>query len=339
MLEYYISNCPRLAFNGGALKILKDSDIIDGVELTDISEEFLSFKKYGVKLSSHTPGLQLTLNLARKDFMNCFHGYDGKQLVRSLEIADAPTVGLHLGYSAECVYKMYTCPNIPIEGTLITDRDVLMSRISKNVVSFKNKVDLISPGKTVVIEGLDYHREMDVPWEIQPDESKKNKNEILRTISAYGINAGLLFVTDPPFQKELLDTINDRNESNEIGYLLDIGHIYITADTKIFRGEFVGTIENYFSNLLLSIGKYVKQLHISVPKERVTGGFHDAHGIFKAGEFLTERIIELTKLSIEYAPNLRVITLEMKTGLDPIQHVSEMGKQLMYLRGKINDIT
>ena len=339
MLEYYISNCPRLAYNGEALKILKDSDIIDGVELTDISEEFLLFKKHGVKLSSHTPGMQITLNLARKDFMNCFDGNHGKQLLRSFELSDAPTVGLHIGYSAERVYKMYSCPNIPAEGTLITDRDELMSRMRKNIVSFKNEVDLISPDKTVVIEGLDYHREMDVQWEIQPDESKKNKNEILRTISRYGINAGLLFVTDPTFQKELLETTNARNESNEIGYLLDIGHTYVTADTKIFRGEFLGTIEDYFANLLLRLGRYVRQLHISVPQERVSGGFHDAHGIFKAGEYLTEHIIELTKLSIEQAPWVRVITLEMKTGLDPIQHVSELERQLVYLHGKLNTRT
>lgn len=332
--ELYISTCPNLGFNKDALRIIHDSDVIDGIELSEISDEYKLIKKSGIKISAHTPGLQMTLNLARKDFSNCFNGEEGENLFSFIKEADAPTVGLHLGYSAERIYKMYSCPSIPQAGTMVIDRQELMTRIIRNVLIFHDRINAGLDNKLIVLEGLDYSRDLEINWEIQPIESRDNKDEILNTISSHGINAGLSHVTDISFAKDILKELN-LDKSVNIGYLLDISHTYITADTKIFNGEFSGSIDNYFESLIDNIGQYVEQIHVSIPKERVSGGFIDNHGPFIAEELLSEHILELTRFAFKNAPNLQVMTLEMKTGHEPMNHVVEMEKQSTYFSKKI----
>jgi len=84
-----------------ALAILKSSNIISGIELPVINQDIEGIQEAGLKVSSHNPGLDSTLNLGDPNFLDIFSTKQGERIIEVARKSDAPTVGFHCGFSAE----------------------------------------------------------------------------------------------------------------------------------------------------------------------------------------------------------------------------------------------
>ncbi|MFB0565322.1 MAG: hypothetical protein ACETWK_06555 [Candidatus Aminicenantaceae bacterium] len=339
MIELYISWVKGLTKDRETLKYLKNSGIISGIELFNIDDKIEAIKDVGLKVSCHNPGLGYSSNLTNPDFMNVFEGDQGKRLLKVLRESDAPTVGFHIGFSAEYFFKMVGFPDIPKKGTLITDRNRLLERISKNVVSLEKKINEEldeKDQKYVVVETMDYSRGIQIEWGVQLEDARNNRREIEETIEKFGMNVGLQHVTDPSFVKDLLDRASPQN-IKPVGFLFDIGHLFITADTKIHERSFFGTIEDYFEEMLDAVRGKTFQLHLNVPKGNDKEGYADNHGPFIPGDSLGEHILELAKKVAQRSPYLSTVTLEMemRKGSTLAEHCREMNNQAEYIQKQL----
>lgn len=338
MIEIYISWVRGLPQDKEALKILKESEIISGIELSNIDNQIQRIKDAGLKVSSHIPTRCFLRNLANPRLMEIFGSKQGPRILSVIRNSDAPTVGFHLGYSAKKMYNIKSFPNVPKENSLITCREELFNITANNIISLEQIINEELPKtnqKQLVLETLDYSRKASqINWEIQPDEVKANKPEILKTIERYGLNAGLLYVTDLSFIKETFEEVDPCN-LKPIGLLFDVAHNLTSADTKRYNGEFEGTNEDYFDKLLDISNGRTYQLHINVPEGNDEVGYIDRHWIFTPGDKLSDYVLELTKYVVEQSPELLVVTLEMDTGLEPVKHAKKMIEQARYMIKKL----
>ncbi len=367
MVELYVSWVKGLPEDKEALKLLKSSGIVDGVELSNVDAQVERIRESGLKVSSHTPGVYNqgfnTLNLANPNYMKAFDGEQGKRLLQVIRESEAPVVGFHCGYSAENVYKMKAASNVPKiscflqrlesitkanvlpgdennseSGVIFTDPNELSSRITKHIVLLERLVNSGIPEekrKQLLLETLEYMRERPINWDIQSDEVKANRKEMEETLRKYGINCGQEFITDPSFVRKVLDEAGKEN-IKPIGFLFDIGHNFIAADAKINDRRFQGTIEDYFAEMLWASNGRTYQMHLTVPQGNEQEGYLDIHNTFSPGDKLSDRIVELAKGVVVKSPELMVVTLEMGTNLKPIEHAKEMLKQAEYARKVLN---
>jgi hypothetical protein len=333
MVEIYISWVKGIIQDKEALDILGKSGVVSGIEMSNIGEDIDRIHDAGLKVSSHTPGLELTLNLANPGYMDAFAGEQGERLIQTVRESDATTVGFHCGYSAESVYKMQAYPNVPKEGTVIADREALLKRIVGNIVSLESRMNEGLPSqaqKQVVIETLDYSRQRQIPWDRQTQQfSDKEKQMIENVVAEYGINAGLLYVTAPEFVREVLDRSASSNV-RPIGFLFDVAHNFISADAKRNESSFAGSVDEYFDEMLAAVGDRTYQIHLAVPSGNSEEGYSDNHNIFGRDGVITDKIVSLAKVVVMRSPKLDTVTLEMKTGLDTLEHAKEMVRQAEY---------
>ncbi|OGC47066.1 MAG: hypothetical protein A3A94_01115 [Candidatus Portnoybacteria bacterium RIFCSPLOWO2_01_FULL_43_11] len=335
MVELYVSWVKGLPQDKEALRILRENNL--GVEMSNIDGQVEMVKDAGVKFSSHTPGLNLTLNLAKPNFIDVFDNEQGKRLLYVVKNSDAPVVSFHLGYSAEKIYKMANYPNVPDPETIIANRNYLLRIISTRLTIL---ADLFGNfDKQVLIESLDYSRERPVLWEIEPKdgEAAANKELIQKVIREYGTNAGILYVTEPNFIKEVFKKCDYYYSESPIGFLFDVSHVFVSADAKIHNHKFLGVIEDYFQIILNAVGTRTKELHLSVPNDDGKNGYSHYHHKFTPGNYLNDWIIDITKIVFEQTKKfLQIIVLEFNTGLSPTEHVKLMLKQAEYVIKQLN---
>lgn len=340
MVEWYASWTKGLPQSEEALRILAKNNL--GIEMSNIDNQVEMVKKAEVKVSAHTPGLNLTLNLAKPDFMRVFeeNGGKGTRLLEVIRSSDAPVVGFHLGYSAESVYKMMAFPNTPALDSIIENRAFLLKRIADNVTGLERLINstlIRQESKRIVLETLDYSRERKIPWELQREEARLHREEIQGVVKQYGINAGLLHVTEPDFVKKLLKNTEQLKPTVPIGFLFDVAHNFISADAKSQANLFVGTTNEYFERMLHVTNGKIYQLHLTVPAGDRETGYSDRHRQFTPGDKLSDRIMGLAKAVYKSAPEIQVITLEIKEPeLLPIEHARRMVQQKEYVARELS---
>jgi len=159
------------------------------------------------------------------------------------------------------------------------------------------------------------------------------KNVIVESQPLRGSNIFKRRLTDPLFIKSILELSGLKSVASS-GYLLDTSHNFITAKDKIRRGLFLGSVSEYFNDLVNNLSGKIYQLHINVPS-KVLGFYFDSHRTFKKGDKLSEEILDLTKSVIQASPELKVITLEMTTGMEPVLHAKEMVNQTEFLLNRL----
>jgi len=344
MPEIYVSWVKGLPQDEEALRILRENNL--GVEMSNIDGQVEMIQDAGVRFSSHTPGLNLTLNLAKPDFMEAFEGEQGERLLQVIKSSDAQVVGFHLGYSANHVYKMMAYPNIPTPKTIITDRQVLLETFAENLARAWSEINRYinritgatseAVRKTIVVETLDFSRKRPILWNLQSEEAKSHQEKIQGIVDQYGINAGILHVTEPSFIKDILKKtdsycIEPGRLPEPVEFLFDVGHNFISADAKINNREFSGSVEDYFEEMLRAAAGRVRQLHLTVPAGNDEEGYSDQHRPFTPGDPLSDRILGLSKLIYKESPEVLQITLEIKTDLPPVDHAKKMVAQAEYI--------
>lgn len=346
MVEMYVSWIKGLPRDKETLGILRKNNL--GVEMSGIDEEVEMLQDAGVRFSAHTPGLNLTLNLAKPDFADVFKGEQGKRLLQVIRSSDAKIVGFHSGYSAAHVYKMMAFPNVPTPETIITDRQTLLEIFANNLLKAFSEInrtgwkDFELDHKTIVVETLDYSREKDVDWSIQRDEAKEHKGEIEQAVREYGINAGILHVTEPDFVRSILEktdasVLNPDRDNPPVEFLFDVAHNFISWDAKKHHGRFQGTALDYFQKMVNVVKGRISQLHLTVPVGDDKIGYSDRHHQFTPGNRLSDEIMDLTKLVYKSNNWVRIITLEIKEpAMSPVDHAKRMVEQAEYIAKELN---
>lgn len=327
--ELYASWVKGLPQDKEALGILRRSGVIAGIEMGNLDPQVEMVQGAGLGFSAHTPGMDLTLNLASpRTLLNAFGGEQRQRLLEVIRKSNPPIVGFHLGYSATEVVKMNAYPNVAEPGTIITDRPSLLAVLASAIKGVEGVINSELPDeskKRILLETLDHSREGQKPdWGVQRDDVKPRQEELEEIIEQYGINAGLLHVTDPDFVNDLFGALT---QSLRVGFLFDVAHTFISADSKIHDREFSGTTEEYFQKTLEATGSRTYQIHINVPGGNKENGYADHHRLFGDDE-LSQRVMDLTKwVYQETKNNLLVATLEMRTNLPPVEHANEMVRQ------------
>lgn len=337
-IDIYVSWVKGLPQDRKALEILSDSDAVVGIEMSNIDEQVDMVQNNGLKFSAHTPGLNLTLNLAAPDFLRAFTCREpkGTRLFKVIKESDASVVGFHLGYSAKKVFKMMAFPNTPSAETIITDRKILITEMSQNLATLSMIFGSLDEPKKVLIETLDWSRKSKaIPWDKQIQEALDNQEAIQRVVEQYGVNAGLLYVTEPDFVKEIFEMSDKYYPDSPIGFIFDVAHIFIAADAKIHDGIFSGSIKDYFQTMLDVVKNRTYQLHLTVPAGNDEIGYADHHHPFTPSDPLSDRIMELSKMVFSQMP-VELITLEIKTDLPPVEHAKAMVKQAEYVIKKLD---
>ncbi len=131
--RFYVSWSPGLLENPGALKILKDSGLVEGVETRLNGEDLNIIKDVGLKLSLHRPPFGFNLNFGDKDFIDFFQTEEGRNTIKEINDSDASTVGFHLSF---------------VDENFVNSED-LFNTLLNNILLFGKKIN-----KRVVFESV-----------------------------------------------------------------------------------------------------------------------------------------------------------------------------------------
>ncbi|RKN79274.1 hypothetical protein [Ulvibacterium marinum] len=328
MNDIYISIFDGLLSDYKAQDILKQSGIISGIEVYSLVQHYESIKSSGLKCAAHDPLVFEMNNLGNPNWLSVFESPQGRKVLNLIRNTNSPVVAFHCGFSAEKVYKMRAYPDAPEISTLFTSRERLLSVICDNILGFERLLNESTPPelqKQVLLEPMDYTRKRPIDWEIQSHKVKVHKFEIEKVFEKFGTNAALQWVCDIDFYRDLYQSLENKGIL-PIGFLFDISHVFITADTKIHQREYGGSITDYFEELLQIIGDKVYQIHVNVPEGNPLDGYTDGHLPFTKGNELSQFILRLTKKVIKNSPNLKTMTLEIRgnKNMHPIEFANLM---------------
>ena len=278
MAEIYVSWCEGLPENKEAMKILRDSGIVDGIETSEY-EDIDRIHSEGLKANIHRPFRWQDFNLED----NSLPEYSEDE-IKEYNKSDSPVLGFHL-----------------------IDYEKHNEKSDKGIVENMKRN----------IEKLDSLFERRIVFELPPYDSylidtRKNSAK---------------YFTSKEVVRELV-------ENTSAGVLLDISHVFVGGMNKIKEGLFDGTIEDYFSEIMDVSKDKVWQLHVNVPRENEKG-YEDVHKTFENDE-LSERMIQIIKSVLEKSPNISVITLELDTGLPPVEHARKTVEQAEILNKRLN---
>lgn len=139
-----------------------------------------------------------------------------------------------------------------------------------------------------------------------------------KSISFGGTNEGLAYASGPEFLESFL-------QQTKSGVLFDVSHVLISSEAKLADGFSSQSTQKHFDSILrVSEGK-IRQMHLNVPNI-LNNEFMDMHLAFKA-DLLSKRVLGLAKSVVNSAPKLELITLEIDTGLSPVEHANKIVEQ------------
>lgn len=314
MLDVYVAWIPGLDESSDVLKKLKESNLIHGVEMSSLRASREKIQSSGLKVSLHNPriGHEFIPNLSNLKCVAKFDSPEGQKLLSEIRMMDNPYVGYHCGFAADDVFKMNGYPDIPKPGSELFNRDVLLERMCSTLTSIHK---LINNGldedqhKDLLLESLDYSRALPVPWDIQVEDVLLHKKSIETMIKKHGVNAAYNHVTDPDFIYELIEMLANVI-SPAPGFLLDVAHTYITADTMVHEGLFKNK-EAFIDKVIKKLGPLTKQVHINVPVGNDEMGYSDGHMMLDPENKLSHDIEKILKNVFSKCKNLELVTLEM----------------------------
>jgi hypothetical protein len=332
MIEIYSSWTKGLPKDKEALKLLFNSKIINGIEMTHIDEVEI-VKESGLKVSLHNIIKQLDTNIADPFFTEKItKNPNTAKIFSEIKYMDNPYLGIHLGFSIFSFFiehekinnHLKILPETPIE---------LHELIIRNITILQQFLKYT--GKTLILENMIYYDE-DKKFDyyidkyIEEPNKEEKKERILKFLKEKG-NIIPLIVTEPRFIKGIIE--DPRVKEHNINLLFDVSHFLITAKAKLNRKEII-SIKEELENYLL-IGK-IRQIHINTPDFDKDVGLIDHHKILKEDKISLD-VIEIAKKVIEKnKENISIITLEINTDNNPIEHAKTIIKQARLIKEKLN---
>lgn len=318
MVELYVSWCKGLSSDKQALQILANCPFITGVEGYNFFDEIKSFRQAGLKMSVHNPIKPIGLNLFDKDFLKILNNEENKGIIEAVRDSDASVVGFHIHYST-WVLEKHALEGIPIDGLRLPrlSNKEIVERIISNLVSLYETINRDLPlnnKKKVVFESYPY-----VNFNIALDCKNLLNDEQL----AFLRGAGLM--NKPYFLNSILSDERIKNNPN-LGFLFDVAHVFISANNLSREGLINESRDELISSIIDVTKGRVFQLHLTGVYELGSGFFDDRQ--VEIGKDKTSKILlNIAKQVINHNPGLNTITLEIETGLKPLEHAKKLVQQ------------
>ncbi len=114
------------------------------------------------------------------------------------------------------------------------------------------------------------------------------------------------------------------------GYLFDISHNFITMKNLEKQG-----INEYRRKILQTTKGKVLQIHLNCPVLKNNELWIDSHSWFTGRRYENE-VLDFTKDVLKMNPQLKIITLEIKTNKPALEHAQILIQQVKYLREKLD---
>lgn len=321
MIYIYSSWTKGLDTDREALKLIKDSVIISGIEVwgSDLAD---NIRKNGLKVSLHNPINALKLDLVDKKMIPELEKNENLFIIKEMRESDSPVIGFHLYFKPNPImyYLVHRHP-LKREDILVLDDSDIKEHVIKNLSFLHDTINSGSSKKKVSFETYPYSEAERInrfDQELFPEFQKIL--DVGNKLSSVEFISGLLE------EKEL--------KKRGIGFLFDIVHVLIAADTRAERKEIDESAEGYIDRIIHATAGRVHQLHINAPK-MIGKGLGDLHAEIVKGEALSEQVLRIGRKVLKHNPKLSVITLEIDTDLGPKEHAKKLIEQARLIQKEL----
>ncbi len=287
-MRIYATWAPGLPESPKALKLLKDSGIISGVELCNTDGQADGIRDAGLEVCYHNPGSDVFLNLGDPGYRSRVDSATGRSVIKAVQGSDSPYVSVHCGYAATGIKKVYGKLDVDVTGDLITDRGALVDRFADNLSYLEKSINDSNRGKRLSAENVCLHQHQS------------------------HANSAKEYVTCWDFIGEVADKAG-------VWVMVDVSHAVITANT-LRHGCKIGTEQEYFDSMIETCGDRVRHLHFNAPEVGTDGFLADVHKTFSPGEKLNEYTMGITREVLRACKNIGAISIEIYTNTSPEEH-------------------
>ncbi len=316
--EIYVSWCKRLSESQEAMKLLKESAFVTGIETCNYGDDEKKFQEVGLKVSIHNPNRFLKLDLTDEHLVDILTSKEHGAMLEVMKKENAHVVGFHTCHKIFFLHKKMVLKADEDEVSIIShDDEVLMNNIINNLLRLENLIN----------KGLDNDNKKKILFETSPfydpkvvekrDFSSEREKIIVKLVS---------YFTSPDFIRKVLEHPEIKANGN-FGFLFDVSHVFITANTKVLSKKFKGKEEDYIKEIIDAAKGKIYQVHINVPNGSIEKGLVDAHNPLTLGGLKSEKVLSFVREVLKHNPGLTTITLEMQAGNDPISHAKVLVEQ------------
>lgn len=315
-MDVFVSWCPGLEKDEKAISILKDCNLIKGIEVWQLELAEI-IRKSGMRAALHNPIKTLEKDLTDQDLIEAIEKEPG--FFKAISSSDSKSIGFHVYYKIMPVYN-HIVFNTPLKGInlKVDDMESLCRMIIDNLLLLEKKINYSLPEKEkkcVIFEScpyLDFSAVVPDHKNIDPEHQKIaeitgmfNKPEIIMRI------------------------LNDEKvrENRRIGFLFDIAHVFCAVNGLAKKKIIIGSVDDTMKEIIrLTKGK-VLEVHLNTPMKVSEFSYKDSHGALEEGNGLSDEMIDYTRQIISLNPQLDMITLEVDTGLKPEEHTKKLVEQ------------
>ena len=326
MVELYVSWCKGLAQDKQALAMLKNCQIITGIETLNSKGEREPFQQAGLKVSIHNMIKLFHCCLSDKNLISEFKKKENTHTLDNIRKSDAKAVGFHAYYKTQLIENHVRHGKPLPEGIFENESlEQIRERIVKNLVFLERNIN----------KGL--KKQKKVLFETQPfmdfTKLKNPVNKVSDQEMKLMKRAGMMCT--PDFISSVLNDKRIKNNKN-IGFLFDIAHVFISVKTRFERKELNDEIESYMKKIIGACKGKVYQMHIACPVEIARGCFVDDQVELKKGDILSDHMLSIARQILKANPDIKSITLEIDTYLEPVPHAKKMIQQAKMVAKELN---
>lgn len=316
MAELYSSWTKGLAQNKEALAIIKGS-FFAGIETINSQGELELFQKAGLKVSVHNPIKMVNCALGNDNLGDELNKKENAYILDSMRSADGKAVGFH-AYQNTLSIEAHVRFGKPLSDAFVQDESLeqIRKKIVKNLLYLEKKIN----------KGLVNQKK--ILFETQPymdfTKLKNPMNKVTAQQMVLMRKAGMM--SSPEFIPGILDDKKIKANKN-IGFLFDVVHVFISVKTRIDNNELKEDLDSYIAKLIDATRGRVYELHIACPVKLAEGLYVDDQKELIKGDDLSEQALKISKQVLLANPEIKSITLEVDTNLEPIGHAKKLVQQ------------
>lgn len=337
MPEIYVAWSPGLEDNENALRILKESGAIAGIEGSFTLMQQKKIQGYGLKASLHNPIREIFPDLVDMDLPEILRKEEGFYA----QARDADFLGFHAGM------RLFMPDSFSL-GALCIDFGCLENiaeRTSSNLEKLEAIINKNGEGDNVIVFEPAYFQ---------------SHGSLVHRMSAKIPNFTEVaeYVCGQRYPEDVFSNPFIKNNRN-IGYLLDIGHV--TLDAVRRGGGSLDEAEGYIKELIDRLGPKIYEVHLKsllrLGNPKVLRHAHAALDLLSLGYdegeaamgLINEKITDaecsrfardILMYAIEKCPNLKIINLEINMPEKrPEEYAAFIAHTARYVNGIITSVS
>jgi len=325
MAELYSSWCKGLAQNNQALAILKNCSFISGIETINSNGELELFQKAGLKVSVHNPIKMVMCSLNEENLADELNKKENAYILESMRSADGRAVGFHT-YNITLLIEAHVRFGKPMPEYFLKDESLeqIKEHVVKNLLFLEKKINHGKKAKKKIL------------FETQPYmDFSKLKNPMNKFTEQHMMlmrKVGMM--STPEFILSILDDKRIK-DNNNIGFLFDVAHVFISVKTRIDNKELNDDVYSYISKIINAIKGRIYELHIACPVKLAEGLYVDDQKELGTDD-MSRQVWKIAKQVYQANPDILSITLEIDTNLDPVSHAKKLVQQAEMVAKELN---